>query len=413
MSGQSFPKNFLKWLTADWFGDRAESASQSGARVPAAPAGPAAGASIGAVNRLELDPRSRQTLCALLGEYGRHAFNLAELDAIGVRAECERWVAHVEDGAPAPSRPAAQPGSRTEWDDLLRFFANHRRAEEHYVNSGMSGLRRGLWNMIDVVARELSAQRTANDGIQAQLQVLKTSVDRGSLEDLRHAVTFAVGAIGHTLSERDARHRVEIDGLGQQLLGMRSELERTRLELANDPLTRIYNRAALDNQLLRTRALCLIARRPASIILLDIDHFKAVNDERGHQAGDAVLCGLADTCVRVFPRKADFVARYGGEELCIVVEEELESAKRLAERLRVTIEKANFEYEGSKISVTASIGVAEFDDTEDLAHWVRRADEALYAAKQGGRNRVVAATAPAQPATASDDAIGETPRKRA
>jgi diguanylate cyclase (GGDEF)-like protein len=129
--------------------------------------------------------------------------------------------------------------------------------------------------------------------------------------------------------------------------------------------------------------------RPFSAMIFDIDHFKKINDEYGHAAGDQTLRGLAERC-RMSSRAVDVIGRYGGEEFVVLLPEtNLESARLVAERLRQTIMKNPFETNAGPLEVTISIGVAESSKLDTLKTLVERADIALYEAKHAGRNRVM------------------------
>lgn len=157
-------------------------------------------------------------------------------------------------------------------------------------------------------------------------------------------------------------------------------------------------RALLGDELARAQRF----QRPLSLILLDIDHFKRVNDTYGHLAGDAVIKGLGEL-LRREARAIDRVCRYGGEEIAVILPEiGLDAAANFAERLRAAVEAQPFDVNaGAPLHITASIGVASFPAHADSAEaLVAAADAAMYAAKQDGRNRVVQyEPALAQPAT--------------
>jgi diguanylate cyclase (GGDEF)-like protein len=122
--------------------------------------------------------------------------------------------------------------------------------------------------------------------------------------------------------------------------------------------------------------------------MLDIDHFKRLNDSFGHPAGDAVLKNSARVLDRQL-RRGDLSARYGGEEFVVILPGTEEAgAVHLAERIRSALEKSQLIFEGTRIGVTASLGVAVWDGAADPEALVAAADRALYAAKQGGRNQV-------------------------
>jgi diguanylate cyclase (GGDEF)-like protein len=157
-----------------------------------------------------------------------------------------------------------------------------------------------------------------------------------------------------------------------------------------DPLTGLGSRRQFDRKL----DACLQRGTPFSLIMVDLDHFKKVNDTHGHEAGDAVLRGVAETVRRNLRRNEAGACdgfRYGGEEMAIVVEgATAAAAAQIAERLREAIAKRPFTHARKRIPLTASLGVAGSGDTP--ANIVSRADAALYRAKEGGRNRVVIAS---------------------
>ena len=167
-------------------------------------------------------------------------------------------------------------------------------------------------------------------------------------------------------------------------------------ETVTDHLIGVYNRRYLDRKITEEIARSLRYGSPLSMMLLDIDHFKAVNDQYGHQIGDDVLKGLGKLLIEKV-RDTDIIARYGGEEIAILLPQTTGAAAfDLAERLRQAIEKsimvpANENDQHKDIAITVSIGVTEFESgvTENRV-FVQRSDEALYQAKHEGRNRVVA-----------------------
>ncbi|MBK7450160.1 MAG: diguanylate cyclase [Anaerolineales bacterium] len=166
-------------------------------------------------------------------------------------------------------------------------------------------------------------------------------------------------------------------------------LEETQNLAITDALTNIHNRRGLfqlgEYEFQRSRRI----NRPFSAIMFDIDHFKQVNDRYGHAAGDQILYQIAQLCLRS-SRTTDLVGRYGGEEFIILLTEtNLEAARFIGERLRQSVMNTQFHTEVGAITITSSIGIAQAKNADTLNSLIKRADAALYQAKNAGRNIVI------------------------
>ena len=331
-----------------------------------------------------------RAVAAFLKIYGRHAFNIEQVDSKAVRQQCDAWVRHFLNGGPAPG---GRDNVEFDWNGVQRFVGHHRRREQAYVHNSMRDLRNMIWDFIQGISQTVSEGQQSDGQVTERLSRLKEAVQRDSIEELKKEVVEAVHTIGEAIELRQQKQRSQMLELGQKLRQMRGELVEARQKMSSDPLTRLCNRSAFDDHLKRTADLCLFSGQPASLMMLDADHFKNINDEFGHQAGDTVLRQLADCCVRAFPRKSDFVARYGGEEFAVIISDAgVGVCAKLAESLVQTVQGMRIEHEGSQISLTVSIGVAELVSGDSAQRWLGRADQALYRAKSEGRNRAVIAS---------------------
>lgn len=177
----------------------------------------------------------------------------------------------------------------------------------------------------------------------------------------------------------------------EQALGKRG-MEHLNEELKTasrvDGLTGLYNRRYWQERFDEMHKLCVRREKPSTALMLDIDHFKRINDTYGHQAGDKVikmLAALIKRCVR----ETDLAGRYGGEEFAIILNDSsVEDAKIVAERIRQLAQRLVVEHEGESISFTVSLGLAQFSpDFKGAMAWLECADQALYEAKENGRNQ--------------------------
>jgi len=171
-------------------------------------------------------------------------------------------------------------------------------------------------------------------------------------------------------------------------LGMEHLNEELKTASRVDGLTGLYNRRYWQERFDEMHKLCVRREKPSTALMLDIDHFKRINDTYGHQAGDKVikmLAALIKRCVR----ETDLAGRYGGEEFAIILNDSsVEDAKIVAERIRQLAKRLVVEHEGESISFTVSLGLAQFSpDFKGAMAWLECADQALYEAKENGRNQ--------------------------
>jgi len=208
------------------------------------------------------------------------------------------------------------------------------------------------------------------------------------------------------LSERDCigvlsvsrRNRIDYQPLDLDLFRLVSQLSAPYLEIArlkrlneSDPLTLLHNRRHLQQRLPFEIQKARRSGRPLAVSMIDIDHFKRVNDTHGHDVGDEVLCEVSQRLLQV-SRSSDVMCRWGGEEfLAIFPQTNLREGRRICERIRKGIGEVALECSVGPVSLTVSLGLASLGRHDDEHTLMHRVDQALYAAKNQGRNRVVSA----------------------
>lgn len=335
--------------------------------------------------------RVLDTLGAFLREYGESAFDTDQTSAAEVSENCSELWRELSLGTTRNS-DSARDEPRRDYAKVLRFFSTHRRYERDFVVRGLGNLRHAVQEFAQCLTAAVHEDRQADTNIDAQVTRLVT-VSRGNdVDAIREEAAKVATLVRSAIDRRRDREKEQLLHLGMQVQALRSELDAARTRATLDGLTQLFNRAAFDEELAKVAALGLLLGAEPCLVMVDVDHFKAINDRHGHPIGDEVLRRIADNLVRHFLRKEDFVCRYGGEEFAIVVREStLEKVAQRVERARLTLTGTAVTTSIGDIDVSFSAGVAPLIPGEPPAQWIERADQALYRAKHQGRNRVLVA----------------------
>ncbi|MHB9117838.1 MAG: GGDEF domain-containing protein [Burkholderiales bacterium] len=225
--------------------------------------------------------------------------------------------------------------------------------------------------------------------MKATVGDLSRTEEKGLMLKLLGSILNTSDAILTTTSETH-------DGLlitRQSLEQIRAELMETRRLVQEDALTGTLNRRGMEAVLTREIARTKRVKGNLTIAMIDIDHFKKINDRFGHEAGDQALVHLA-SLLRAVVREADAVVRYGGEEFVLIFPDTAVTGCRfILDRLKELLEKTPLVYEGNELKLAFSGGIAQLKSNENCQVLVMRADSALYEAKRSGRNRIFVAEA--------------------
>jgi diguanylate cyclase len=271
------------------------------------------------------------------------------------------------------------------------------------LNERLESFQSGLLAASEGHADQQLASRQLDHQLREHVDDLQTSVQQAADLDslklvLESRLEGLIGTMDHHQQQRDQREQEvatrlqalssRVATMEQEALGFRVHLEEQRQKALIDTLTGLPNRAAWNERL--EHEIDQLQRKRSSLLLgiLDLDHFKRINDGYGHLAGDKVLKIIAGQ-LRKRLRASDFIARFGGEEFVILLPTTpMDEGLALLERLREGIEQCPFHFKGERVTVTVSMGITLFQPGERSDVVLKRADQALYRAKHEGRNRI-------------------------
>lgn len=328
-------------------------------------------------------------LGGILASYGRHAFDMPDRPATEVSSEFSRWQRHATMGVPLVAHPDTSTAvgiKERDWDGVLRTFSEQRREESRYVDSAVTELRDALWACVETVHNAVKIDQRADKSAEVQMDRARTAINRLQTGNIKQEVLGAVAAIQAALQSRRDQQEQQYVSLATKLDRLGRQLEEAKRESTTDPLTGLGNRKLFDSSAQRAVHLHALGRTPVTLVLVDLDKLKFVNDMYGHQAGDAFITGVAKCMAKVFLRQSDVICRQGGDEFSAVLNNtDMKVAFTLAKRLQDAIATMPSPHPGLEFQVGASIGLAQLDTAEDIEEWIARADRALYQAKHGDR----------------------------
>ncbi|WP_158044651.1 diguanylate cyclase [Skermanella pratensis] len=260
--------------------------------------------------------------------------------------------------------------------------------EKHAIREAGARIQGALGHLLDL----LRASGADSDRYGKALQHFGERVEVRELEQLS-ALVDAIAAETQLMTEHNRRLHSQLQSSSSQMDELRRNLDVVRQEAITDSLTGLFNRRLFDASLGEAVARAAQDGRPLSLLMTDIDHFKRFNDAHGHTIGDHVLALVART-VKESIRATDTAVRYGGEEFAVILpDSRMADAVRIGEQIRKSVASKKLVNRSRNVTlgtITLSVGVAQLARGESPADLIKRADAALYDAKQSGRNRVAA-----------------------
>ena len=252
-------------------------------------------------------------------------------------------------------------------------------------------------DVIDLLTRAMAALNAENEDFNLKVyeksEKLEEIIRIEDIRKIKSALQMEVENIRDVIRKKQESDKGRVETLSRQVETLSAELEKAREESMRDGLTDAYNRKAFDRQLKNLVQRNSVMRSPFSLLMIDVDDFKAINDTHGHPLGDRVLVSLVHKC-RGFIRAEDFPARYGGEEFAIIlpgasIKNAQKKASHICRAIADTLYRVDVDGKEIELSVTVSIGVSAYRPGDTEIDVIERADKALYDAKHAGKNRVV------------------------
>lgn len=275
---------------------------------------------------------------------------------------------------------------------LRQFISSHRFEEYSYVQKSFDEFRKIIWDFVDHLSSDVMAEHAEDLRLSESLENLREAVESNSIDSLKAQSRLFINSYLKIQSSKNQRKDQRLSKIKKNISSMKKQLVDANNSLKLDHLTKAYNRRNFDEQLKQQWNLFQITKHPVTLIMLDIDYFKRINDTFGHAMGDFVLVECVKTLKELFPRDVDAVFRVGGEEFAILLPDyQVDHAVQKAEATLSKVRKETYVEQDMRVNFTLSMGIAQLLENESIEEWMKRADSALYEAKKSGRDRYILA----------------------
>jgi diguanylate cyclase (GGDEF)-like protein len=303
------------------------------------------------------------------------------------RQRLDAWAQHLLLLTPPPDH--FTPTVERDWGGARRAGIAHIETDSARVKRDLGDLGDVIWSLVEGTARIVSEGAELDGQTAEALGRLRESVSL-PVEELKRAAIHAVTTLTDILEARTAQTSTLDRTLVSRIEQLTSELTKAKREAEQDVLTGLTGRRELEREL--GRAISLVALTdgdPVSVLMVDLDGFKSINDTHGHAAGDLALKSVAATLTRTFPRASDVVARFGGDEFVVLLRYAREfDAAKLADRFLAKLAATAVTVPESEVQLQASVGVTRITRGDTTEGVIARADAAMYRAKRQGGQRV-------------------------
>jgi diguanylate cyclase len=326
----------------------------------------------------------RATLLYMIDTYSKH---LIEVENYPIRKVRETFDGFSKELVLAEKEHAEDAMFR-----FRQFFASYKTAEFSYLSKTFEDFKGIVWNFVEQLAEDANNDQSTDGLLALSLKDLREAVEADSLPQLRAKSRQFIDVYMTQQSKKVERQAKRARGIKKNLDVVKKQLSDADRSMRMDHLTGAFNRKSFDEHVKQQLQIYAISKNPVSMIIMDIDFFKKVNDTYGHDVGDFILKECVKLLQNVFAHEGDFVSRIGGEEFAIILPNHaVEHALKRADDAMARIRKDVFVEKNMELRFTMSMGIAQLVDGETADLWIKRADQALYDSKHGGRNRYTVA----------------------
>jgi diguanylate cyclase len=337
--------------------------------------------------RLNLFSESIRALFLFVREY---TLDISEIDAEGFKKQLES----LQETFRADEKTKT---IAAQFDRQKGKILDHIQRQKTYIGERESEFREIIDLMTAAMGGLDNENRDFYSSIRSQGQRFEEITLLDDIKRIKSELVREVDNMRAMVREKENLDQKTLDALSSQVDVLKKELDKARHTANTDGLTGVYNRKALDDHLQRLIERNTVSITPFSLMMMDLDDFKTLNDTYGHTVGDRMLLAFAQKC-RATVRSDDFLARYGGEEFILILPgASLRNAIKKAKQVCRSVAAAKYAADDSPradvVAVTVSIGVSAYRKGDTAKSLVDRADQCLYKAKASGKNRVVAENA--------------------
>lgn len=328
----------------------------------------------------------KATLLYMIDVYNKHLFEVERHSVRKVREKLDRMAKLLVDPNSTPRQV------ENTLFDLRQFFSSYRIDEYSYIQNTFDDFKRIVWDFADQLSEDIRFESEKENILANNLQDLKEAVDANSIESLRHKSREFINAYVDYQNQRNEIRNRRMTSVKKNLNSVKRKLLEANANLGFDHLTGAHNRKSFDDYVKKLAQINTLNPNPYSLIMLDIDFFKKINDSYGHDIGDYVLKECVKLLQESFNKDDTMIARIGGEEFVIVLPNyDVEQTVTRAQEVLSRIRSETFIHGDLQIRFTISMGIAQLNESESTSDWLKRADTALYQSKNTGRDKLTVA----------------------